>query len=175
MKTDPDEDDGECSISDRYPLYAITGEKELAKRFEQERNMHKFKKIVSKITKEEYVDYTNLNRMRLLKLRTLDTNMKESKTGTVSIVMTENEYQNCDPEMMYIALFNEDFWRGSLYPPEVYNKKIRKALEFIDYNVLYKVNKGGSIEEQLEAGREFDMPRIDTYNYFIETYIDTFL
>lgn len=176
LKKAPPDEDIVYSVTDQYPLYGFTVEKKIAKRFEEERNMDKFISKVTTVDKEEYVNFANANRMRLMKLRKLNTNEKESKTGVASIVMTDMESQSCETDAMYIALYSEDFWiSGSFYPPEVYKNKIQKALDFIDYCILYKMNRGTTVEERMDAASSYSMQRIDEYNYFIDQYIDTFL
>ena len=54
----PDENDRKnAHIEERYPLYAITNDKELAKRFKHDRNMKKFiYKKHTQVTREEYIE-----------------------------------------------------------------------------------------------------------------------
>lgn len=167
----PENDDFEYSLNDQYPLYGFTCDKKIAKRFEKERNMKKFIRRESNVTKEEYVEYANRNRLNELRLKTLQTSLKESENGQVKIVMSLSEYEACDLELVMVVPYEETFWTGEAhYPPYVYRKSIREALEFIDYVNIYDAY----FSEEENSGY-IDFRGIDLYNYFLELSGDTFL
>lgn len=168
----PEEEDVEYTISDQYPLYAFTVDKKLAKRFEKERNMDKFIKIVSKVSREKYIEYGETNRNHDLSLYKLATTHKESESGVATLVMTLIEYQCVDPDVVSVALYDNDFWCSKYhYPPYVYKTKIQKALDFIDYSKIYKIyfNPDENVDSEIEVRK------IDQYNYFLDKFKDIFL
>ena len=168
----PEDDDVEYTLSDQYPLYAFTADKKLAKRFEKERNMDKFIKIVSKVSREKYIEYGETNRNHDLSLYKLATSRKESESGVATLVMTLIEYQCVDPELASVALYDDNFWCSEYHcPPYVYKTKIQKALDFIDYSKIYKIYFNP--DENVDA--DFDVKKIDQYNYFLDKFQDIFL
>ena len=56
----------DLTIEEKYPLYAFTANKKYAQKFMETRDMRKFIKRVSNIDKDEYREFTNSNRGRLL-------------------------------------------------------------------------------------------------------------
>lgn len=137
--------------------------------------MNKFLRFKSKITKEEYKEYVDRNRMQELRLSKLETSTDESETGFVNIAMTYAEYSACDLDMVYIAPYDESFWTGEAhFPPWVYNEEMQKALDEVDYSSIYYAYYPSDDSEETVNGYVNYKP-IDAFNYFLEMYSDTFL
>ena len=151
-------------------------DKKLAKRFEKERNMDKFIRIVSDVDKSEYKEFADMNRLQLLKLSKLDTSRRESKSSHVNVVMTYSEYSACDVDLVYVAPYDESFWTGEAhYPPYVYNNKIQRALQFIDYSDIYYAYYPDDIPDNSDIEGYVNVRPVDMFNYFLTMYEDTFL
>ena len=140
--------------------------------------MNKFLRFKSKITKEEYKEYADRNRMQELRLSKLATNTDESETGFVHIVMTYAEYQSSDLDMVYIAPYDESFWTGEAhFPPWVYTEEMQKALDVVDYSSIYYAYYPSDLSEEwwMTVNGYVNYKPIDAFNYFLEMYSDTFL
>lgn len=137
----PDENEkDDIDIERKYILYAITNNKEIAKRFKKDRNMEKFiYKTHSGITKEEYADMCNENRSSVLeyhKLRTVfDDYHTKSNSKEVTVLMTNWEYQLVEDVDTIMA---NDIWRNLPYPL-IFNKKYLNALNTLEYINMYKI------------------------------------
>lgn len=182
-ETDIDKIPDSVSIIDKYPLYAITCEKKLAKRFMKERNMDKFiLRTDNDAEKEEYSYFANSHRSTVLELHKLDTVDVNDKVISVEVLMTMNEYQYVE-ETMNVPLFDESWW----YPmpmPNIFNKDIRKALRKLGYTQAYKLYLGTAeygkkplIPELInEEDDDYSAPpwMVDQLSYFISIFSDLF-
>ena len=139
------EDESEVSrnkpLEERYQLYAITNKKELAERFQKDRNMKKFLLHVHKnVTKEEYIDFCNENRSCVLEIHPLITCMSNvrvrSNMEEREVLMTYFEWQCCQD--CNSILDNEAFWHYMPFP-YIFSKEVQETLEFFNYKTYYRL------------------------------------
>ena len=128
-------------IEERYQLYAMTNNKEYAKRFKNDRNMKKFiYKVDKHITKEEYAELSNYDRgtiLELVKVRTIFNNNHTAENSThEEILMTFYESQMLSDMESYFE--SEEYWRDQPYPL-IFKKKYVKALDALQYVKMYKL------------------------------------
>lgn len=136
-----DVSDKKRTILDKYPLYAITNVKEYAKEFEFERNMDAFIKRVDKMDVDEYrefIEYMNAEGA-ILDRYTLTTRKHPGKCAKeeIDMMMTENEKIQVLEEQSYYDLEDPRFW--NIIDPRKFNKKLRKALNILQYTAFYKL------------------------------------
>jgi len=137
----PDEDDNNGCLEERYPLYAITNNKDLANRFKHDRNMKKFIcKTHKHITKEEYAEMCNEDRGSVLELYeaiTIFKNQHTKKNSTkTNILITYYERQMIEEMDSYLA--DESFWRQMPYPL-IFKNRYVKMLDVFQYLTYYKL------------------------------------
>lgn len=130
------------AISDLYPLYAVTCKKDYAERFKEERNMDLFIVRKSKIEKGDYSEFANMNRSSVLDIHTLYTvenkYTKSHKVIDVDMLITEAEYRMTGDDAI-INLTDESWWVNNTANPVLFNKKIRRALSYLDYEISFKL------------------------------------
>lgn len=126
----------------RYDLYAITNNKEFAKKFKKERDMNKFVVRSTNETKESYAEFANNNLSYVLDYRTFITKTitenKKYTTTDVKILSTFYEQQCCDSNIQVMEALDTSEWRDAI-PYKVYKKKIEEALRVLEYVAHYKV------------------------------------
>lgn len=138
----PDEnDDRDATLEQKYPLYAITNNKEMADRFKHDRNMKKFiYKKHKHVTKEEYAEMCNEDRGSVLELYEATTIFKNQHTRKNAIkkkiLMTFYERQMLEEIDSYLD--DESFWRSMPYPL-IFKKKYVNMLEVFQYMTYYKL------------------------------------
>jgi hypothetical protein len=167
------------TITDRYPLYAITCDKKLAKRFQRERNSDKFIIKKTKVDKAEYAEYAMRNRSCVLCIQKLTTvknkNTKDQEILDVEVLLTTAEYQICKEPMILIG--DDSWWTNTAYEvpnPYIFNTEVTKALRYFDYIMLYKLFVESA--EMMEQDDDYSVPQwyIDELAYFVDIYQDTF-
>lgn len=115
-------------------IYAYTDDKELAKKFESQRNMKKFKKIKKNISKKEINELANEYQLCKLELVELDTKGNNGYSSC-NIAMTGIEHMdisNVGYTLKYVTLP-----KTAVVNPLIFNKKIYDALKTIGYNDIY--------------------------------------
>ena len=138
----PDENDRKNThIEERYPLYAITNDKELAKRFKHDRNMKKFiYKKHTQVTREEYIEMCNIYRGAVLESHKVTTIFKNQHTKENAIekeiLMTYNEYQMLDTLGSYLE--DDVYWQSVPFPL-IFKKKYVKMLKDFEYITFYSL------------------------------------
>jgi hypothetical protein len=180
-----DVDTNGMHITDKYPLYAFTNDKNLAKKFEKERRKDLFIKIVDKgLSREEYAQFAINNRGSDLKIQKLVTssnkNTNKQVIKKIPILLTQNEYVSCNEPMLLIM--DESWWidvtECVLANPYVFNNEIREALRILQYNVSFKVNNQDIRLMDIidEEDDDYSAPEIeiDEVEIFIKLYGDTF-
>ena len=128
-------------IQSKYPLYAFTNNKSLAKRFEKERKKNLFIKVINNMSREEYANFAMNNRGNDLKIQRLfsvtNKDTKKQKIIQIEVLLTQNEYVNCNEP--FSPVYDEGWWGyilSAFYTdPYVFNKDIRQALRILDYNL----------------------------------------
>ena len=128
-------------IEQKYVLYAITNDKDMADRFKKDRNMKKFIfKCHTDITREEYQDICNSSETRsaVLEYHELVTifDDKHTKKNSVSakVLMTNWEYQFVKD----MDVVHEEMWEYMPYPM-IFKKKYNRSLEILEYISYYKL------------------------------------
>lgn len=162
FKIPSDGDDRETCLEDKYILYAITNNKEYAKRFKEDRNMDKFIYQVNKdVTKEEYSSMCNENRGAVLMVHTLDTvkDGKHTKNDLIQkqVLITYWEKQLIEEPLLPID--DENMWSQMPFP-FIFKKKYIKALRTLQYVTFYKLMTASNISyelaERLHANEDED-------------------
>lgn len=164
------------TLEDRYPLYALTNEKSIAKKFMHERNMKKFILRKDKISSKEYKEYANSdsNRRAVLTFHKLTTVMNKYEPDQVLkevlVLMTENEYvytTNCQ-----FGIDDEGWWVDviSLINIEVLKPKIYKSLKALSFISFYQMYAGLDIDDE----DAFTSMIHDELAIFVSLFGDTF-
>ena len=178
---------GDLSIEDKYPLYAMTSNKEYASEFRTSRNMDKFIEIVSDIDKSDWVDIANKFNGNLLKYYKYDTLKKY--TDEPKPKMKEIEVLSTWHEREWVGQYSDDFMidliRNKIsksVTPFIIKDKYRSALDTLQYTSFWKfmigINRAIDImtaEEECEHG-DFVPPmcEIDKFSLFLYLFGDTF-
>ena len=141
------------SIEERYVLYAITNQDELAKRFKKERNMKEFVYICDKgMDKEEYAAIANSERGSVLDLYELNTVTKgapvSENASLVEVLMTYTEHQIISDYQLEID--DEELWLHCMMNPFVLTRKYIDALNILQYIPYYKIMVGLETREEGE-------------------------
>lgn len=162
-------------ISQKYPLYAITGDKKMAKRFQEERDMNKFIIRKSKVTREEFSEFALQNRQAVLSIQNLLTsNDNNERPGhmNVQVLLTQMEYQICaEPN---ISITDEYWWNTvNIADPLLFNDNIKESLNNLDYINLFMLFNG-NIDYYDEKDYEPPNWNIDQLAYFILIYGNLF-
>ncbi|MDE7088692.1 MAG: hypothetical protein K2O54_01085 [Prevotella sp.] len=128
----------DLDVTDKYPLYAFTNDKELRNEFKKTRDMTKFIECKSEIDTSEYLEYANSHSNQSLRkesLKSFNDYGKEPLILSVPVVCTWNELDYM-ADAMDNLLTDIEF---SVYPflfEEKYVKALR-TLEYISYWKLY--------------------------------------
>ena len=130
------------SDKDIRPLYAVTVDKKLAKKFEETRDMKQFVKVVQDIDKEDVKDYYSKHRSKVLDdyeyvyYPGLRENRQEHKT--IKIVSTYSEYNTTVTSM-------DDQFSGlpvniNFVSPFILKDKYLNALIDLNYDSFFKAS-----------------------------------
>lgn len=164
----------EFSIQQKYPLYAITQDKDLAKAFIKTRNMDLFLYKVDDVSKESIDDIVNAKRNRMIQEYEFNTKVhrhtSEEKDLYIKVVMTESEI---DLVMEYgdsgeIMNIIQDW-----IPIEIFEDDVYDALQQLLYIKCMQFATGTDGYETTVIDR-LDFPvRFDLFSIFLYTYGDT--
>lgn len=132
-------------------LYAYTINKELAKKFELERNMKQIHKKVRKLSKKEFAEFMNEHRLEMLV-----SSPYETTTGTVSLVVTYREDEKIENELN-IIMDTIDSIHSCRLDDSGFSDKMKK-----------------SIYEMMDLITD-DKIYLDSLRIFIKTHIGTFM
>jgi hypothetical protein len=141
------------------------------------RDMSKFIEKSSKATKEEYIELANENRTTVLSEHKLMTKCVENGKENYkyeSVMMTEYEYESCNDEEASLSAFLSDYYWASSPGYKMYNRKIKDALETLEYINMYKIyNEAPELDLQDDY---YDAPdiRIDELRAFIRMFAHLF-
>lgn len=155
-------------LSEKFPLYAITNDKEKAKEFMKQRNMKLFIIKDSHMEKESWIEFCGRNRGALLQYASFSTRDPHPEKGAcdieafvkeVSVLVTFNEKNDVED---YVS----GEFGGILYPPSLQKATkllkpewchpfVREALDAICYPTAYKfafLDSQGEDPEYLVSG-----------------------
>lgn len=152
----------DLSIMDKYPLVAVTNNKQLAKDFEKTRNMKKYVKIVDEMREDVYVAFLNKHSGEEIDEESLlsSYDYKEGEFKNVYLPYTKFEYI-CMQDQIDSHLVGPD---GPNQDTSLFNQKYIKALETLGYIQLASQN--------LRLAEDYDLPEFE-YNelsLFISVY-----
>ncbi len=168
-------------VEDKYVLYAITNDKNIAKEFRKTRNMKRLYECSSKVSKEEYRIFANRNRSTVLDYYELITVVhkyeKKQKTVKVNILMTMAEYQFVmdaveDTDIIFgEADFCSPYMRVA--NPAFFNRKILRMMDYLAYKQLYYMYRSGTYNDEIDYDGgddpDYDLPilTIDEVEVFL--------
>lgn len=168
-------------VEDKYVLYAITNDKNIAKEFRNTRNMKRLYECSSKVSKEEYRIFANRNRSTVLDYYELITVVhkyeKKQKTVKVNILMTMAEYQFVmdaveDTDIIFgEADFCSPYMRVA--NPAFFNRKILRMMDYLAYKQLYYMYRSGTYNDEIDYDGgddpDYDLPimTIDEVEVFL--------
>ena len=165
------------SEEEKFPLYAITNDKKLAKEFMKTRDMSIFTvKKDTEVDKSEYAEIVSKNRSALLVVNNLITS-KDKYTNNqevyeVPVVMTTFEKITINEPVL--AIDDEQSWMSPTTPsPYILNNKILKALKLLDYEQKFRIfNLDYS---NVSTDEVYDTPSyyVDTVEFFVDTFGET--
>lgn len=117
-------------------IYAYTDDKEIAKYFELQRNMKKFKKIKADISKEDINYLAKEYQLCKLEIEELNTcNHSGNSISICKIAMTGLE--KLDIDNIGYTIKNVTLPSKATINPLIFNNKIYKALKTIGYTDIY--------------------------------------
>ena len=134
----------DLSLNDKYPLYAVTNNKEIAKDFQEKRNMNKFIMCKSEMDKQEMVQFINSNSGCLLEYRPFlhfkqryRSDKKVKRADQVKILCTWNEKETVQ------ACLDDQYGEseGPTYNvfPFIFKSKYVYALRKLEYVSFWKL------------------------------------
>lgn len=137
------------TLREKYPLYAITSDKDRAMDFMKSRDMDQFiVKTTKGVDRNDWVKYSNRNRSEVLEYHTLNTRGKldketgKTKIKKVKVLMTYGEYCNstdvASDDGVAISL-NSFFMSVRLINPFCFREKYQKILDRLMYSKMYYV------------------------------------
>ena len=173
-------------VEDKYVLYAITNDKNIAKEFRNTRNMKRLYECSSKVSKEEYRIFANRNRSTVLDYYELITVVnkyeKKQKTVKVNVLMTMSEYQFVidSVEDTGIIFGEADFCAPYMRVanPAFFNTKILRMMDYLAYKQLYYMYRSGQYIDEIDYDGgddpDYDLPimTIDEVEVFITQFSD---
>lgn len=148
-------------LMDRYTLYAITNDKELAESFMDIHDMKKFiVKNMKDVDSEEYSMFANKNRGEVLSWRELMTHI-DGEVKRVSLPLTALE-ENCLDEPFIPSITDEFFWINIPFSPSLFKEKYYDSLELIDFNITYDlINQTGDRDDY--SGPDYWYDQLEIY------------
>lgn len=124
----------------KYPLYAFTRYKKVAKEFEEMHKKGLFKLITTEVDKEEYQEFVRAYRGCALEYKPLDSYIRTNHVKvTYDVLMTLNEFNYIDSLCDIDAIITSINDVG-LVSPDVFTKKYRKKLNKLCYENISKMN-----------------------------------
>lgn len=175
------------SIEEKYPLYAFTVNKKDAQKFMEARDMNKFIKRVSDIDKDEYKDFTNTNRGKLLEVfeythfkgYTADACVASFEKVPILTTWEEMEFTSASSDD---GISDMTEYVNYNFMPFIFKDKYVKALNNLQYISHWK--SFGCTEKFQQLLREGEMEdymdyvspsiRIDEFSIYIILFGDTY-
>ena len=171
-------------VKNKYPLYAITNDKEKAHIFMKQRNMDFFILKKSRVDKETWVRFANKNRSAVLDYEGLYTktgkklpgNIDETTTVQVLMPYAEKIYVDSLTEDGGNTEVMEHYFQSSvssdaiLPPPNIFIHSIEEQLRVIGYYDIYNWYSGEHLDgfEEEFADRGFVMYPFQGFNISLD-------
>ena len=121
---------------DMQPLYAFAKEKEIAKRFEESRNMNKFLKKELSLNKDDYYQFCDTFKSHQLTVATFTTKDPSRPTTKreIKVVCTWDEEKT--------SIIKQDeayqlFFSKNLLPPKIFTGEVQDTLCALGYHSIY--------------------------------------
>lgn len=161
----------DLSIEDKYPLYAFTDNKDLRERFIADRDMSKFIEIVSKMGKDEYVNFANKNNGERLDVYKYEHN-KGYVSGASGEIRYSKTYRMVDVPV--VSTWSEREWVGSIaedgitdltdyigyqFFPFILKSKYVKALSTLEFLSYWKLL--GPTDRFQDYARDDELDELD--------------
>lgn len=161
----------EFSLQQKYPLYALTVDKKLAKKFRKGRNMDLFIEKVDDIEREYVDEYLRAKRDRLLDTLVFESYVfGKGKPKYISVVLTDSEfnlvseYGDTGQILNYIPY---ESWISTI----IFSENVRRILNGVYYEKSMNFAQAKGINED----GYLNLPiRFDLFGIFLLTYKDTF-
>lgn len=177
----------DLTIEEKYPLYAFTANKKYAQKFMETRDMQKFIKRVSNIDKDDYKEFTNSNRGRLLEFfdfihfkgYTDDACVNKEEKVTILTTWEERELTSASADDGITDLTEYVDYN---FFPFIFKGKFVKALDCLQYISHWKCLGSSEKFSQLllpdEADEYMDYVspsiKIDEFSIYILLFGDTY-
>lgn len=149
---------------DKFPLYAITNDKKLAKIFKRSRKKSRYICKCTEKSKSECIEYMNRNRSRVIGYHNLMTSIND-RLCSVKVLMTDGEEDIIRELADSLAIYNDVEWIN----PTIFNSEYQKILEGLGYTKNYQYLTGEYV------GCDISMDDGDMYNFlgiFLKMYSD---
>lgn len=158
------DDTTQRSLSDKYPLYALTNDKKKMKKFLELRDEDKFIILTDNIDSEDYTLLANTHRSTVLDFYRLTT-VKKNKIIKIDLVMTSLEYN--ETVESGISLLDAFVNWTSIDTPKIVKTKYFNILNDIGYVDIYDMYN----DRELDMG-SYSTPyiRFDELNIFLHLY-----
>ena len=161
------------NIEYKYPVYAIASNKKDAKEFIRTRNQDKFIKIVHDLEEDEYTEYLNAHRGKLLSNVKLET-IKGKNTNNqipmeVDVLITDSEL-NFVMEMVDTAGILNII--KNWIPIDIFRDDIREALSNLNYDKAATFSGYGNVNADFDMIYEIGYS-FDQFGTFLALYGDT--
>ena len=164
----PDKDS--CDRDER--LYALSIDKKYAKEFESNRDMSRFRKIVSDEDDAFVIEILNSNRDKVIDMHSIYTSNVENgeySVDSMEMIMPLHEQIGAGDTEHVLAVLEDDtviHWSDSL-PFEIYNSEIRDALRIFQYP------ETRAVTFRLETGYSYPHMAVDELGMYIRSYRET--
>lgn len=156
----PEYKDNVCIEVDDGLLYAYTDNKDLAKKFEETRDMSKFFKVKRKITRDELNYLADVYNKEYMMMKSFETKTENGDVITCDLVLTKMEFFAID--RAYIEMSISKIWTYTWINPFIFKEKIIDALDNLGYILGYNMIKGND-------------KKGDIYSIFKPDYISAFI
>ena len=176
------------TTEDAHPLIGYTNDKKIREMYIKTRNPKSFIEIITKVTKEEYVDFANCHNGQKLDIYDYSdpsyTSTRDAKMSEIPIVTSWFEKENVSMvEDNYISYILENAVRCDIIFPFVFKSKFVKALEKLEFISFWKLLGGPQAfekvmtEDEIESCDDYEAPSIiwNELNSLIDDYQDYFL
>ena len=168
---------------EEFPLYAITSDKKIFKKFKKERNMDLFKITIHDMDKDEFEYFINTHRSMILGdyiylyFPYITDTYRKTESMEVSVVSTEQEHQQIEYVIDSISIDAISYGSLRLSNPMVFKKEYRHALAMLEYDSIFKLsmvnNYGLPFDFQNYDDDEYLSPpciQLDEFRVFIELF-----
>lgn len=177
----------DIALEDKYPLYAFTTNKKHRDLWREMRKKEAFIEMKSDITKEEYVEFANKNRMQLLEFIKYKKFVRYNSTRQPELIEVElltTGFERDTATSMYEQMFDQNTGGAMLdfsFPPMILADKYFKALYSLQYFSHWKVYSNiesapteEDIIERMGIELDYSYPEVDAdeFSIFVALYSD---